>query len=192
MERMRRGASEVEGMAKLKLRKAGNNEKERLSQEVHSNITQKLLQKEQQISQIERMMKDIKLSTIQEEALPYTGLGYERHEAMVRDFVQMEEQVTDFDREINEILALQNRPSSSTICDSSHDEISKILERIKSHQSMSQGSTRGNKIETQNRVNESQAEEDQRINALLMDIEKEFQDLDDILREADEVVQIKP
>ena len=39
MERMRRGASEVEGMAKLKLRKAGNNEKERLSQEVHSNIT---------------------------------------------------------------------------------------------------------------------------------------------------------
>ena len=187
MERMRRGASEVEGMAKLKLRKAGNNEKERLSQEVHSNITQKLLQKEQQISQIERMMKDIKLSTIQEEALPYTGLGYERHEAMVRDFVQMEEQVTDFDREINEILALQNRPSSSAISDSSHDEISKILERIKS-----QGSTRGNKIETQNRVNESQAEEDQRINALLMDIEKEFQDLDDILREADEVVQIKP
>jgi hypothetical protein len=35
----------------------------------------------------------------------------------------------------------------------------------------------------------SHEEDDKRINTLLLDIEKEFQDLDDILREVDEVVK---
>jgi len=55
---------------------------------------------------IESRLKDLSISTVMPER-PYTSSQYQRHEAIMRDFVQMEEQVSDFDREISDLLSLQ-------------------------------------------------------------------------------------
>ena len=73
---------------------------------MHSQITQELQSREEQISLIESRLKDLSISTTMPER-PYTSSQYQRHEAIMRDFVQMEEQVSDFDREISDLLSLQ-------------------------------------------------------------------------------------
>ncbi len=61
------------------------------------------------------------------------------------------------------------------------NEIQRILNQIKFKAAGGVESTLHDAAKTSN-------EDDKRINTLLMDIEKEFQDLDDILKEVDEVV----
>ena len=61
------------------------------------------------------------------------------------------------------------------------NEIQRILNQIKFKAAGGVESTLHDAGKTSN-------EDDKRINTLLMDIEKEFQDLDDILKEVDEVV----
>jgi len=79
--------------------------------------------------------------------------------------------VSDFDREISDLLSLQQKPLVPAL----DSEIQSILNRVRSKP-------------IPQPTPEIQ-DDDKRINSLLLDIEKEFQDLDDILKEVDEVVK---
>ena len=84
--------------------------------------------------------------------------------------------MSGFDKEINDLLVLQGRPFISSSTPSAIDaDIQMILDRVRS-----KGPEPKVSLETK--------DDDSRINSLLLDIEKEFQDLDDILKEVDEVV----
>lgn len=79
--------------------------------------------------------------------------------------------MSDFDREISDLLSLQQKPLVPAL----DSEIQSILNRVRSKP-------------IPQPTPEIQ-DDDKRINSLLLDIEKEFQDLDDILKEVDEVVK---
>ena len=84
--------------------------------------------------------------------------------------------MSGFDKEINDLLVLQGRPFISSSTPSAIDaDIQMILDRVRSKA-------------PEPKVSLETKDDDSRINSLLLDIEKEFQDLDDILKEVDEVV----
>ena len=84
--------------------------------------------------------------------------------------------MSGFDKEINDLLVLQGRPFISSSTPSAIDaDIQMILDRVRSKA-------------PEPKVCLETKDDDSRINSLLLDIEKEFQDLDDILKEVDEVV----
>ena len=84
--------------------------------------------------------------------------------------------MSGFDKEINDLLVLQGRPFISSSTPSAIDaDIQMILDRVRSKA-------------PETKVSLETKDDDSRINSLLLDIEKEFQDLDDILKEVDEVV----
>lgn len=74
----------------------------------------------------------------------------------MRDFVQMEEQVSDFDREISDLLSLQQKPLVPAL----DSEIQSILNRVRAKPPVQPTPT--------------DQDDDKRINTLLLDIEKEL------------------
>ena len=117
---MRKNELDLTEIENFKLKKE-NNAKEILNQQMHSKITSKLLSTSEQISQIESKLKDMSLPS---EDYDYEGssqsLDYSKREALVRGFVEIEEQVTQFDKEINELLNREAQPIVNNIATIDH------------------------------------------------------------------------
>ncbi|TNV81659.1 hypothetical protein FGO68_gene4367 [Halteria grandinella] len=200
MDMMRRAQEDIVSIECLKIKK-DNNAKDILNQQVHSKITAQLQQKEQLMSEVESKLQNMSLKSTAnmdfydnlESVTSRKGAGaqYLKQEALVRDFAEMEEQVSQFDQDMNDILALKPESRSSHYDSSEQSmidsEIQTILDRIKKDgksQSITAKATSNPKSKKQREENER---DDKRINTLLIDIEKELQDIDDILKEVDDL-----
>ncbi len=90
---MRKNELDLTEIENLKLKK-NNNAKEILNQQLHSKITSKLQSKSDQISEIENRIKDMSLMNEHPTYESQHYVDYYKHEALVRGFVEIEEQVT--------------------------------------------------------------------------------------------------
>lgn len=87
--------------------KKENNVKDIKNQVIHNKITSQLQKSEQQINLIENKLKDMTLNqqpSVQqiEEYIDYEN--YQRKEALLRNFAEMEEQTEQFDKDLINLL----------------------------------------------------------------------------------------
>ncbi|CDW74622.1 UNKNOWN [Stylonychia lemnae] len=166
--------------------------KELQNQHIHSKINEKLQNKERQIQDIQSklgqkslMQKSVDLETM------FAGRNFsdsvisnqrwEANEKIMKQFTDFEEQAHQFDQEINDLLfgnqsrsQIELKNQSQKVTD---DEIQRLLNQIKENE----------KLFKDKKSDIDEAKEKIKIDNILDDIENEFKELDDILKEVDEL-----
>ena len=142
----------------MKMKKE-NNVKEILNEQVHSKINIKLMNREKQIEDIEEKLKKEKTEGPKDRPEWGGEKEWRKKERIVAEFAKFEEQVNQFDSEINEIL-FGREDKKEAVTD---EEINRLLVQIQKNDKIMKGKDELTKIQ-----------EEENINHILQDIEKEF------------------
>eukprot|EP00347_Sterkiella_histriomuscorum_P024449 403331081 len=212
LQRMRDGEKT---MNVLKLKdNAGVQAKEIINQQMHTKINEKLMSKEKQIQdiqeQIHKKNANVSQSSVQKleqimdksnpsklnlapstnDSTNYTNRTsmderWVQNEKIMKQFVEFEEQALKFDEELNAMLMgdtqLNSQNKSASDQQVTDEEIQRLLKQIKENDKLFQSKQSSQQKSSQN----FQELEDEKIANILDDIENEFQELDDLLKEVD-------